>query len=300
MSLDDLRALRSEAKAAAQRALALEPNNGMAQSVLAYDAMFEGRPLAEVGKLMDAAVRESPDDWRRGETGSNRNEFLQAVGRSAESLSAAQTLINRDPLSATPYEYLARALLQVGRGQEAARQFEQLNTRWPGPRWGTWLIFSVGYGISDMDEVLAAAPPTISDDSKTCWRKIASARASSNPAIRRAGGDVVRQCAADGRISANLATLWQAVLSGDIEGTLNYHGSNLERRIPSGFLLTAGVLFNKTDHALRADPHFLPLMQKAGIYQYWLDTGTHPDVCDDPVEKNYEVCATLRAAQAGQ
>ncbi|MEQ1812661.1 MAG: adenylate/guanylate cyclase domain-containing protein, partial [Terricaulis sp.] len=107
-----------ETATAAQRALAIEHDNGIAQTVLAYHAIFEGRPLAEAGALMDAAVSDSPDDWRRGETASNRIEFLQGVGRTRESLAAAQAAIERDPLSPTPFAKLARALLRVGRSQE--------------------------------------------------------------------------------------------------------------------------------------------------------------------------------------
>jgi hypothetical protein len=51
---------------------------------------------------------------------------------------------------------------------------------------------------------------------------------------------------------------------------------------------------------LRADPRFLPLVKITGRYQYWLDTGTQPDVCELPEERNFEVCASLRAAQEGK
>ena len=64
---------------------------------VAYDALFEGRPLAETGALMDAAIKESPDDWRRGEIGANRTEFLKGVGRNAENLASARAAMERDP-----------------------------------------------------------------------------------------------------------------------------------------------------------------------------------------------------------
>ena len=67
---------------------------------------------------------------------------------------------------------------------------------------------------------------------------------------------------------------------------------------PSNFLFNTAVLLSKTERAFRADPQFLPLMKKSGIYQYWLDTGTRPDICDLPEEKGFEVCARLRADQA--
>jgi tetratricopeptide (TPR) repeat protein len=294
----ELREVWREAATAAERALAIEPDNGVARTVLAYNAIFEGKPLAEAGKLMDAAVRESPDDWRRGETGSNRNEFLRGVGRANESLAAAQAVIDRDPLSPTPYEILAQALVNVGRGPEAGRVLEQLNARWPDAWWSSWASFAVRYGISDIDVVLAAAPPQVSADSKACWRQLAGAFASGNPAGRRAGADIAAQCGADGRISAITSDLMRSRLLGDVKGLLARYGKLLDHSLPSNFLPNAGELLSKPERAFRADPQFLPLMKKSGIYQYWLDTGTHPAICDLPEEKGFEVCARLRADQA--
>ncbi len=49
---------------------------------------------------------------------------------------------------------------------------------------------------------------------------------------------------------------------------------------------------------MRADPRFLPLMKKAGTWQYWVETGTMPDWCKLPEEQDFETCAELRKAQA--
>lgn len=287
-----------EAATAAQRALALERDNGVARTVLAYNAIYEGRPLAEAGQLMDAAVMDSPDDWRRGETGSNRNEFLQGVGRTRESLAAAQAAIDRDPLSPTPYFLLARALLHVGRGPEAGRVWEQMTARWPDSWWDVWAVYAVRDRISDIDTVLAAAPARVTADTKTCWSQLATAYASTRPAVRRAGADAAVQCGADGRISASHAETMRARLLGDVEGYFNRYGALLDHRYPSNFLFNAGELFNETERGIRADPRFLQLMKKSGIYQYWLDTGTRPDTCDLPQERGFPVCASLRADQA--
>ncbi|MBI1361744.1 MAG: TIR domain-containing protein [Alphaproteobacteria bacterium] len=299
LSAPELREAWKEAATAAQRALAIEPDNGIARTVLAYDSMFEGRPLAEAGALMDAAIKDSPDDWRRGEIGANRTEFLKGVGRNAENLAAAQAAMNRDPLSPTPYIQLAEGLVFVGRGPEAGRVFEQLNARWPDAWWTMWPIYTVRYRISDIDEVLAASPPDVSEESKTCWRQLAKAFASNSPVVRRAGADIATQCGADGRIPAETADFMRRRLVGDVGEILAWYGALLDRSLPStGFLYAGGALLDKNERALRADPKFLPLMKKSGIYQYWLDTGTHPDVCDDPAEKNFDVCASLRAVQA--
>ncbi|HVY87372.1 MAG TPA: TIR domain-containing protein [Hyphomonadaceae bacterium] len=300
LSAAELDKVWKEATTAAQQALAIEPDNGVARTVLAYNAVFEGRPLAEAGKLMDAAVQDSPDDWRRGEAGSNRNEFLQGVGRTSESLTAAQAVIDRDPLSPTPYFLLANALVRVGRGQEAGRVWEQMNARWPDSWWDTWAVYTVRDGISDIDVMLAGAPPRVSEDTKTCWRKIATAFASSNKAARRAGADVAAQCGGDGRINGPDARLIQGLLLGDIDGLFARYESFADRSRPSNFLFSVGELFSKNERAMRADRRFLPFMKARGVYQYWLDTGTHPDVCDLPEEKDFEVCARLRADQAKQ
>ena len=293
-----LRDVWKEAASAAQKALAIEPDNGVARTVLAYNAIFEGRPLAEAGKLMDEAVTDSPDDWRRGETGSNRNEFLQGVGRMSESLASARAVIDRDPLSPTPYALLAHALVRVGRAQEAGRVWEQMNTRWPDSWWDTWAMYAVQDRISDIELVLASAPPRVSADSKMCWRQLAEAFASSDTAVRRAGAKTAEQCGADGRIAPEPADLMPPALLGDVEGRLARYGAFLDPNRPSNFLWNAGLLLGKNERAFRADPQFLPLMKKSGIYQYWLDTGTHPDICDLPEEKAFEVCASLRADQA--
>ncbi|MEQ1820781.1 MAG: hypothetical protein ABL871_19435, partial [Terricaulis sp.] len=211
---------------------------------------------------------------------------------------AAQAAIERDPLSPTPFAKLARALLRVGRSQEAGRIYEQMNARWPDAWWDVWALYSVRYGISDSDVVLRAAPPRVSEDMKTCWRQLATAYASSSRALRRAGADTARRCEADGRISSNTAELMQIGLLGDVDAFFTRYGAFLDRRSPSGFLFYAGEIFNPTERDLRADPRFLSLMRESGIYQYWRDTGTHPDTCDLPQERNFEVCASLRADQS--
>ncbi len=298
LSEAELREVWAEAAAAAQRALAIEPDNGVARTVLAYNAIYEGRPLAEAGRLMDAAFMDSPDDWRRGETGSNRNEFLLGVGRTRESLAAAQATISRDPLSPTPYMLLAQALVHVGRRAEAGRVWQQMSARWPDAWWDLWAGYAVRDGISDIEVVLAAAPPRVSGETKTCWRRLATAHASNSAAVRSAGAEIATQCGADGRINVNTTNLMRARLRDDLDGVFAFYGALGDHSYPSNFLFTSGELFNRTNRPLRADARFLQLMKDSGIYQYWLETGTHPDVCDLPEERAFEVCVRLREDQA--
>jgi hypothetical protein len=57
-------------------------------------------------------------------------------------------------------------------------------------------------------------------------------------------------------------------------------------------------LFAPSAQLMRADPRFLPLTKELGLWDYWLATSTHPDVCDRPEERDFEVCVVLRNAQA--
>jgi hypothetical protein len=51
---------------------------------------------------------------------------------------------------------------------------------------------------------------------------------------------------------------------------------------------------------MRADPRFLQLVKEVGIYQYWLDTDTLPDVCETPDERDIETCRELRKDRASR
>jgi hypothetical protein len=175
-----------------------------------------------------------------------------------------------------------------------------MNTRWPDAWWELRAMYSVRDNVSDTETVLAAAPQYVSEDMKTCWPVLARAYASSNPAVRRAGADRAVRCGADGRINAFFAELMRARLLGDVDGLFAQHEAGMNHRYPSSFLWNNAEFFNSNDSALRAHPRFLPLMKESGVYQYWLDTGTQPDTCALPEERDFEVCVSLRADQARQ
>ena len=45
--------------------------------------------------------------------------------------------------------------------------------------------------------------------------------------------------------------------------------------------------------ALRAEPRFLPLMEKLGYVHYWKQTKTKPDACSTPEERDIPLCKAL-------
>jgi hypothetical protein len=62
---------------------------------------------------------------------------------------------------------------------------------------------------------------------------------------------------------------------------------------PAAFLLHL-----KETRPMRADPRFLPLMKKSGVWEHWVTSKTMPDWCKLPEEQGFETCAELRKAQA--
>jgi len=55
-------------------------------------------------------------------------------------------------------------------------------------------------------------------------------------------------------------------------------------------------VFLPSTKAMRADPRFLPMVERLGFVDYWKQTKTEPDVCGTPEERDIPVCVALRKA----
>ncbi len=53
------------------------------------------------------------------------------------------------------------------------------------------------------------------------------------------------------------------------------------------------ALFWPPTRAMRADPRFLPLVEKLGLMEYWRATKSQPDVCET---EDVPFCRELKAA----
>jgi len=191
------------------------------------------------------------------------------------------------------------SLAASGQQGEAARQFREANARRPlAATWQHWMRAAVFEGVGKPSEVMAAAPSVVNDDIKSCWQHIVDAAASTKTKERLASAGQASRCLTDGAIESQFAITTLAAL-GDVDAAFRL-AEKIDRANPILSLRQTAWLLAPTGAAMRADKRFLPLMDRLGVYQYWLDTKTHPDFCDAPAEKKFEVCLALRAAQAGK
>ncbi len=288
--------LLEEARNASRRATELDPGGAHARSGGAMDAIAEGRPLAEAGELL-ANNTNAPDDWRKGIPSRARSRLLAAVGRNVAAVSSANAAVEFDPLAVNSRLVLSVTLARVGRWPEAEREFEQSNARHANSLlWQTWFFYAALLDPGSTSEVLAKAPPAVPDATRTCWQEIAESMQSRSALDRRRGTDLLKQCRADDLIDPISGAGALANL-GDVQGAFEALKRPLDRRNPLVFLSAAGVLFSPQARVMRADPQFLSLIQELGIFQYWLDTKTRPDVCDKAEEQGFAFCVALRASQ---
>ena len=148
----------------------------------------------------------------------------------------------------------------------------------------------------DIAPILAAAPPAVSVETVACFKDVAGAARATNASVRAAGASRLLGCVRAGNIAPRYA-IGTLNLLGQVDAAYTIIGPLLKRSNPQGFLLTGGYMLASMARPMRADPRFLPLMRETGIYQYWLDTRTQPDVCETPEERDFEVCVALRKDQ---
>jgi hypothetical protein len=295
-------ALFQEMAAAAKRSVELDGTHALGRGTLGFAAIIQGRPLAEIEREVRAAIAEAPTDGplsaafltspRSGEI-----MILLAGGRFEEALPRARSTVQVDPTNPTVRAALVIALANTGSPAEAARQFEETNARLPTAQaWEFWVTVAAFEGVGDVQRALDSVSSVVSQDTIACWRDIVKASQSADPQVRLAGAGRVSQCVKASNVSPGPA-LWATAALGDLDAAFASAERLLVRTTPT-FTVIASMLYASSLRAMRADPRIVPLMQKATIYQYWLDSGTHPDVCNDPAEKDFPVCAALRAAQA--
>jgi hypothetical protein len=280
----------AEAEQTVARAINLEPNGFHVANARAYLASRR-QSKAEVETLLTTSLQRAPDGiWEtygHGAVNITYGNFLVSVGRTRAAIPYHQTAYETGLFSVgLRYSYVQT--LAAASQPEAGNLLLQTFARQPSSNRGEALLASaVLLGAGNADKLLATPPSAISANVVQCWRDIRTAIKSDNNRAQATGAAKAKACVNDGGLSAGWAVGALARL-GDLDGAFGtYTGpSSLERSVLS-------PLFWPTSRAMRADPRFLPLVEKQGLMEYWRTTKSQPDVCET---EDVPFCRELKKA----
>jgi tetratricopeptide (TPR) repeat protein len=274
-----------EVRTAAQRALALDPDNADAR--LALMALYPShRRWKEREVQLRAFLRDHPDsalgNFRLG-------EILVDVGRIEEAVALNEHVIAIDPTRQIFWAALALTYYLAGRDREGDVIIEGARSRWPQDR----MLYVLGYYFllwsKRYNEALAYVsdtrrrPRVFRREQMEFWMREADALATGRNLAEvennaRAPVSVAMETllfAAQsevllGRVDELFALLDAYFFGGIVDGT---------RVAPPGplDLRDTTVLFTPALAGLRGDPRYASLLEHTGLEDYWRKSGTQPD-----------------------
>jgi tetratricopeptide (TPR) repeat protein len=275
-----------EVRAAAQRALALDPDNADARlALMALYPMY--RRWQEREAQLRAFLRDHPDSA----LGHVRlGELLMDVGRIEEAVTVAQHAIGLDPTRQICWFGLAVAYYFAGRDNDANFAIEDGRSRWPQNR----TLYALGYYFllwsKRYKEALAYVsdtarrPRVVQREQAEYWMRQADALATGR------GLAEFENVARNYSVSGVLDGLWFGAPNLALLGMVDLLFAWLEvyflggvvngqRVAPPGPLdsRACSLLFAPTLLSLRNAPRFASLLARTGLEDYWRKSGTQPD-----------------------
>jgi hypothetical protein len=280
----------AEAEAALRRAIEIDPEESgiyLARINLAEAKRVPVREFDEV-VLQALAKAEGKDSFVFGNANAYRFGIMRAVGRFRDAQAHIVAAAANDPLTVPWSAALNRAVL--GQSAEARPELETALAAYGARVWAPLIPYAIFFDAADARAMLAAPPSTIPRQTVECMREIRNALASRNASVRTLGAKKAHQCGDAGSI-APLVELASLAALDDLDGAFAlsasqpFDASNLR----SGHQ----TLFWPTSRAMRADPRFLPLVEKLGMMDYWRTTRSQPDVCETEAAP---FCAALKVS----
>ncbi len=281
----ELASLPGRIRAAAARAMELDPDNADAQLALAcIPPFFRNWGTAE--RELRLVRDRHPRHWLAN---GRLAMLLYQVGRFEEGAALHQGVIAFDPMIVGPYAFAATALSNAGRMQDAEALLRRALDRWPAHPllWFSkfnHLLFSgrpaaAAAFIQDPD----ALPSSFGPDQVQSRLALARAVQSRRPADIDSSVARLHQIAkADPRAIPGAAPIFALL------GRLDLTFASLDRyyfdRGPFGAPTTVGpytrrhtdFLFSLPMAAARPDPRFAQLTRVIGLDDYWRATGSRP------------------------
>jgi hypothetical protein len=277
----DLQAERlREADDVIAKALRLKPGYPFAIATQEYAHTLRGASPLESERLL-ATSRPGGSAWGDGFPLYRRGMNLLGNGRTAEAILQLRASEAARPSFSQVAAFHAYGLASQGKAADAELLFERIFATEPGSTlvWAVWARAAVLENVGDAASILAAAPENVPRATVACWRSVLAARRAGDPGPP---ADSLRDC---GPVVYILAALDR------VDEAFDFHLSSPGRR------LDTALLFAPSMRAMRGHKRFLLLMKDLGLWEYWVETRTHPDVCDLPAERDIEVCVELRKAQ---
>ena len=291
----------AEAEAALRRAIELEPKEPYLILARAKFAESTAVPLAEYdATLLDlltqaeaqAQVQEI-DSHILGVNSSGYASLLKLAGRWRASLPYASAAAANDPMLAQSNFGLPYAALgQSSRARDEYRQWFALNPA--AATWRDWTFGAVFLGAGDAAGMLKSAPSFVPKSVVECYRDIQKAYVSKKPKARSLGAKRASECGDAGDLSP-AAVLTSLAALGDLERAFAL--ANGQPKLNSSSVgshsISPNALFLPMSRAMRADPRFVPLVEKLGLMDYWRATKSQPDACET---EDVPFCRELKKA----
>jgi tetratricopeptide (TPR) repeat protein len=269
--------LREEARASANRALALDPRNGEAFAVLAFSGGAADLRANEIYLRRALELGWAPANdyyiW-----------FLLKVGRVHEAADLAARTAATDPFSVTALERLAWLQAVTGDPLASRQALGRLELLDPGV--GLDARLRIAFWHEDPPRALAEYR-----QAEGRWRTgdIVCAQAFLGGGwLTGAGRQGLPAACEDHQPSWKIRMLAR---SGQIEAAYRATSADFAELSKNTIFV-----FYPEMKRFRQDARFMPLARRLGLVDYWLQTGRWPDFCNEP-DLPYDCRAAAQAAQ---
>jgi TolB-like protein len=291
----------SDAAAAAQKALTLDPSLGVV-----YVALSQLEPLGNYQAreaLLLKALADAPTDPTAL---ASMSVFCSDTGRIRASLDYASRSRDLNPKDHASALWYALALDAMGRYAETRPLWQAYLARWPGARrvitmnalaaagdgadwtWFETLVRETPESLLAASPELSALPPFYRSVRDPDPQYLAGLLDLARRALTQSGSVPLNILRAACSLGANdeafqLIDKSSYAFMFDPEGSLPAEGG------------MRGVLFRQSNRPMINDPRFLTLCVKLGLCDYWIASGCWPDCADDtPYDFRAEVAAAKR------
>ncbi len=287
----EIAAVPTKLRPAAERALAIDPDNADA-----HLALILIRPYFRNWASMEAELRQFVQRFPGHWLGPGRLAgLLHDVGRLEEAVDTWKGMARRPSFPPVGHALLANAMLHAGHSDDANAQLDRAYDQWPShpALWHTryrFLLFSgrpqaAAAFVMDPDRRPTGFSP---DEPATMLRLAQAADSQHASAIEVSVADFRKRAEADVRnipFSATVfALLGRAELSFDAweRYLLNRGEFGVDNPISTLTRRQTRDLFALPMAPLRPEPRFTSLLHRIGLEDYWRRTGTQPDYRRSP------------------